>query len=129
MGVTFLIFLFTFLIIMDRQIVNKIYLKLRAFLAENGYINGVSFDVRTYDNEEDIPHITHNGERRKVSFFSARGKETIFVVLSPYWHEVVNNINYMDTDELLNLLRDVYYELNESYEIGDFDEVFCKGLL
>lgn len=109
---------------MDRNFVNKVYLKLRDRIEAIGYGGGIPFDSSSYDDVEDMPHITHNGERRRVTFFQARGKETIAVVLYPYWHEVLININYMDAEELFNLLRDVYYEI----EMDDFEEDFCKNI-
>jgi len=111
---------------MTNEEIKKVYLKVRNFLNECGYSDGIGFDLRSYDNEEDIPHITHNEERRKVSFFQARGKDNISVVLEPYWHEVIININFMDADELYTLLQDAYYETAESNKIGDFEEDFLK---
>lgn len=103
-----------------KNLVRHAYLKVREYLNTYGYDN-ISFDFSSYADEKDIPAITYKGERRKVCEFIPISEGTIGLVLSPYWHIVVININDIDDDELLALLQDVYYETNESADVGDFE--------
>lgn len=103
-----------------KNLVKHAYLKVREHLSKYGY-ERICFDFASYDEENDIPAITYKGERRKVSEFIPISENTIGIILSPYWHIVMININDIDDDELLALLQDVYYETNESAEVGDFE--------
>lgn len=99
--------------------VRHAYLRVRGYLNTYGYDN-ISFDFSSYADEKDIPAITYKGEHRKVCKFIPISEGTIGLVLSPYWHIVMININDIDDDELLSLLQDVIVELMKVAKVGDF---------
>lgn len=92
------------------------------------------FDHKSYDNLEDIPHIFLNGKRIDVySVHFVYGGTAIFCelkdnVLSEITIKLVNEkMTDDDFDEILisygfdTLFHDMYYESEESYEIGDYE--------
>ena len=97
----------------------------------------VYFDHKSYDFAEDIPHIFDGEQRINVNgvVFNHNGtlveigtdNGSIYVTLDREQYEgnedFINTCNEM---KLIDLFRDVYYETNESWEIGDFEGDFLK---
>ena len=101
--------------------IREVYQRVRNYLIKTHGSAKVDFDFKSYDDENDIPTITFRGEKRRVCSFEARSDDTIFLVLSPYWHQTALRVEDIDEKELYDLLADVFYETNESWEVGDFE--------
>lgn len=103
--------------------------KISELLWRNGNNGVVCFDHKSYDNETDIPHIDVDGERVLVETFLINkdgSKFTICAGEDAYTLDMNNIPNEWDDDYFIEigldvLLRDVYYETNESYEFCDYE--------
>lgn len=85
------------------------------------------FDHKSYDDAEDIPHIIFDGRRMNVmsTNFAFGGRALRCIVTDEIVFEIIINLE-LDDDKLMEigidrLLRDMYYETEESGEIGDFE--------
>ena len=104
-------------------------------LWENGYEGKVYFDHKSYDDENDIPRIKTGGEIVLVEQFSINKEGDIVSVTNENgdfysmmitgWSDEWND-SYYESVGLFDLLRDVYYETDESYEIGDYEMDFIE---
>lgn len=94
----------------------------------------IYFDFKSYDNEEDIPHIFDGRTRCDVECVRFNDNGDFFEILTK---SVSMGIGLYDITEeefedganemgLYELLRDIYYETEESQEIGDFEVDFLK---
>ena len=102
-------------------------------------LNGktIYFDWKSYDFEEDIPHLTLDGGRKNISSVSI-GKDglTMKVMTTDCEYTLGFNedIESGDTFETIDkeleecgmdeFLRDIYYEHPRSWEIGDYEDDF-----
>ena len=96
----------------------------------------IYFDFKSYDNEEDIPHIFDGRTRCNVEVVRFNDNGDFFEIITK---SVSMGIGLYDITEeefeddanemgLYELLRDIYYETDESQEIGDFEMDFLKTL-
>ena len=94
---------------------------------EEGYNGIVYFDWKTYDDENDIPHIIINGERVNIDEFRVNKDGTQISVISGDDIYTLNLTTSPFTEQeyedmgMYTLLNDVYYETDYSWEIGDFE--------
>lgn len=103
--------------------------KIAELLWSNDNDGAVWFDHKTYDDETDIPHIDIDGVRVWVDKFiiNKDGSEfTIWAGDDAYTLNMDAIPSEWDDDYFIEigldaLLRDVYYETGESYEIGDYE--------
>lgn len=86
-----------------------------------------NFDHKSYDDAEDIPHINIEGRRMNVysANFAFGGQALRCVVADEIISEIIIKLE-LDDDTLIEigideLIRDMYYETEESWEIGDFE--------
>ena len=85
------------------------------------------FDHKSYDDAEDIPHVIFDGRRMNVytTNFAFGGRALRCHVADDVVREIIIRLEVED-DKLMEigidrLLRDMYYETEESGEIGDFE--------
>lgn len=115
--------------------------KIADLLWNSGYGGEISFDHKSYDDPNDIPHLYIDGERYNVetffigcgglqitTYFSTPNKEgctaydfALYEDEDTSAEDIERELEKYGFDELL---RDVYYETSESYEIGDFEMDF-----
>ena len=104
--------------------------KIAKLLWTNGCNGRVYFDHASYDDELDIPHIDIDGERVWVDMFIINRDGSQFTIIDTNSNTYIldmNNIpdewndDYFIEIGLDVLLRDVYYETNESGDIGDYE--------
>ena len=97
----------------------------------------IYFDFKSYDNEEDIPHIFDGRTRCNVEVVRFNDNGDFFEIITS---SVSMGIGLYDIEEdnlteeefedganemgLYELLRDIYYETDESVELGDFEDDF-----
>lgn len=97
----------------------------------------IYFDFKSYDNEEDIPHIFDGSTRCDVEVVRFNDNGDFFEIITK---SVSMGIGLYDIDEnnlteeefekganemgLYELLSNVYYETEESLELGDFESDF-----
>ena len=102
-------------------------------------LNGktIHFDWKSYDFEEDIPHLILDDERKNIRSVSI-GKDgiTMKVMTTDCEHRLgfCEDIEYGITIETIDkeleecgmdeFLRDIYYEHPRSWEIGDYEDDF-----
>ena len=88
----------------------------------------IYFDFKSYDNEEDIPHIFDGFTRCNVSCVRFSEDGSFFEVLCDNYACRVDvtedGVDIMDENELYELLSNIYYETDESHIIGDFETEF-----
>ena len=95
------------------------------------------FDHKSYDFEEDIPHLILDGERVNVEsvWIDKKGlsmtittKDTEFGL--GFYEDIENGDTFETIDKELEecgmdeFLRDIYYEHPRSWEIGDYEDDF-----
>lgn len=100
-------------------------------------LNGrtIHFDHKSYDYAEDIPHLILEGKRVNINSVSIGLNGLTMEVDTDdaeyglaFYEE--GKWTFADIDKELEnigmdrLLRDIYYETNESYEIGDYEDDF-----
>lgn len=113
----------------------KIVKKLGEFLGEEL----VEFDSEFCEFIEDRPHITINNTRmRVVSVWILTewfGNTYLCFHLADdnngRWEKrniPMSEINNMDEGEIMDLLHDIYYECDQSMEIGDWEDDFLKSI-
>lgn len=104
-------------------------------------INGrtIYFDHKSYDFAEDIPHLILEGKRNNINSVSI-GLDglTMNVVCGDIEYGLVfyeeGKWTFADIDKELEdigmdrFLRDIYYETNESWEIGDYEDDFLPNV-
>ena len=97
----------------------------------------IYFDFKSYDNKEDIPHIFDGWTRCDVECVRFNDNGDFFEILTK---SVSMGIALYDIEKgnltkkefekgakdigLYDLLRDIYYETDESAELGDFEDDF-----
>jgi hypothetical protein len=97
------------------------------------FLNGrtIYFDHKSYDLEEDIPHIIIDGTRENVQTAQFNEDGSILTIVTDS-HEYTLDFKDEDTptEEILkeseeiglyDLFSDIFYETEESWEIGDFE--------
>lgn len=104
-------------------------------LWENGYEGRVYFDHKSYDDENDIPRLKICGEIVLVEQFSINKEGDIvsvsdregnfYSMMITGWSDEWND-SYYESVGLFDLLYDVYYETDESGEIGDYEMDFIE---
>ena len=95
------------------------------------------FDHKSYDFEEDIPHLTLDGERKNISsVFISKDGLMMNVVTDDceyglgFYEDIENGDTFETIDKELEecgmdeFLRDIYYEHPRSWEIGDYEDDF-----
>lgn len=96
----------------------------------------IYFDFKSYDDENDIPHIFDGKTRCNVEVVRFNDNGDFFEIIT---ESVAMGIQLYDITEeefekdaneigLYELLMDIYYETDESQEIGDFEFDFLKTL-
>lgn len=106
--------------------------KIAELLWSNGSNGVVWFDHKSYDIETDIPHIDVDGERVWVETFLINKDGSQFTICAgndTYTLDMDAIPSEWDDDYFIEigldvLLRDVYYETSESWEIGDYEMDF-----
>lgn len=108
-------------------------------IAELLWSNGSSgvecFDHKSYEDETDIPHLDIDGERVLVDTFIINRDGSQFTIISGRDSYILDmdaipsewDDDYFIEIGLDTLLRDVYYETAESYEIGDYELDFIEN--
>ena len=92
----------------------------------------IYFDFKSYDYEDDIPHIYDGSKRCNVNCVRFNDKGDFFEVITDTF---ACGISFNDTTEdefddeasemgLYQLLKDVYYETDDSVDLGDFESDF-----
>lgn len=112
-----------------KEIVKKI-----ADLLYNGSVKTgkVWFDSDSYDSEEDIPYLLNDkGKIIRIDWFFVNKEGTKIIVTTELCDEYTLNMsNFTENDleaiGMYELLSNVYYETNDSYEIGDFENDFLN---
>jgi hypothetical protein len=94
----------------------------------------IYFDYKSYDNQEDYPHIIVNGERYDIDSVKLSKHGEYMECNGDYKGTGVDytfGISFIELteDELEEigipaLLHDIYYETDESVELGDFEDDF-----
>ena len=87
------------------------------------YKRTIYFDHKSYDDQEDIPYITIRGERRNVESVTIT-KNNGLIICCVGVTILYDKDEFIETEEVYNLLQNMYYETNESYDIGDFEQDF-----
>lgn len=108
--------------------------KIAKLLWSNGREGKIHFDHKSYDDETLIPHIDIDGERVWVETFLIHRDGSQFTLCSgvdTYTLDMDAIPSEWDDDYFIEigldtLLRDVYYETSESYEIGDYELDFLN---
>ena len=103
--------------------------KIAELLWSNGCNGIIHFDHKSYDDETLIPHIDIDGERVLVDTFIINRDGSQFTIISgddSYTLDMDSIPSEWDDDYFIEigldtLLRDVYYETSESWEIGDYE--------
>ena len=101
----------------------------------------IYFDFKSYDNEEDIPHIFDGRTRCDVEVVRFNDNGDFFEIITKsvsmgivLYDNDGDNLTEEEFEEganeigLYDLLRDIYYETDESAEIGDFEDDFLAEL-
>lgn len=96
----------------------------------------IYFDFKSYDNEEDIPHIFDGRKRCDVEVVRFNDNGDFFEIITKSvsmgigLYDITEEEFEEDANEigLYELLRDIYYETDKSQEIGDFELDFLKTL-
>jgi hypothetical protein len=92
----------------------------------------IYFDHKSYDFAEDIPHIFDGDKRHNVHRVRFNENGEFFEIITDSYacrvdlcdvseDDFNEEVNAMGLDELLH---DIYYETEESWEIGDFEDDF-----
>lgn len=104
-------------------------------------LNGktIHFDWKSYDFEEDIPHLILDGERKNISSVSISKDGLTMKVLTTdceyglgFYEDIENGDTFETIDKELEecgmdeFLRDIYYEHPRSWEIGDYEDDFLS---
>lgn len=88
----------------------------------------IYFDFKSYDNEDDIPRISDGASWYKVELVRFNEKGDFFEIIADKYACGVNLCDITDDDAiemgLYELLSDVYYETEESMELGDYESDF-----
>lgn len=94
----------------------------------------IYFDFKSYDNEEDIPHIFDGRTRCDVEVVRFNDNGDFFEIITKSVSMGIELYDITFEEEefeeganeigLYELLRDIYYETDESQEIGDFEDDF-----
>lgn len=97
----------------------------------------IYFDHKSYDFEEDIPHLILDGERKNInSVFISKDGLTMNVMTDDceyglgFYEDIENGDTFETIDKELEeigmdeFLRDIYYEHPRSWEIGDYEDDF-----
>lgn len=102
-------------------------------------LNGktIHFDWKSYDFEEDIPHLILNGERVNIVsvWIDKKGQKMTITTKDTeigrgFNEDIENGVTFETIDKELEeigmdeLLRDIYYEHPRSWEIGDYENDF-----
>ena len=100
-----------------------------------GYDGTIYFDHKSYDDETLIPHIDIDGVRVLVSEFTINRDGSQFSIIDTDDNSYILDMDAIpeewDDDYFIEigldtLLRDVYYETDESCEIGDYEIDFLN---
>lgn len=115
--------------------INKHLQSISGLLWANDYDGVVHFDHKSYDFSEDIPHLLIDGKRVLIDkFFISKGGDFIGIWSGNDYYTL--DMNYLPEDwndttfedmGLFDLLQDVFYETEMSWEIGDYELNFMKG--
>lgn len=108
--------------------------EIASLLWDNGYDGKVCFDHKSYDDETLIPHIDIDGERVLVETFLINREGNQLTLISDddsYILDIDAIPSEWDDDFFIEIgldaiLRDVYYETKESWEIGDYELDFIN---
>ena len=101
-----------------------------AKLLNDEYEGTICFDHSSYDDELDIPSIDVDGERVLVEQVFVNEDASVLTIVDSEGNTYTCNFNDIpeewDDDYFCEigldvLLRDIYYETNASYEIGDYE--------
>ena len=103
--------------------------KIADLLWSNGSDGVVCFDHKSYDDETLIPHLDIDGKRVLVETFIINRDGSQFAIVCGFDSYILDmdaipeewDDDYFIEVGLDILLRDVYYETKESYEIGDYE--------
>lgn len=104
------------------------------YLWSNEYEGKVIFDHNSYDDDRDIPHLFIGGNRILINTFEISrdanklsiisGDDKFSIDTDYLIYQMENNVG--ERIGLFGLLRDVYYETSQSWEIGDYELDFLK---
>ena len=108
--------------------------RMASYLWANGYDGKIYFDHKSYDDNRDIPHLLIDGERVLVDTFIINRDGSQFTIISGRNSYILDmdaipsewDDEYFEQIGMFELLRDIYYETTESYDIGDYEIDFLK---
>lgn len=122
---------------MEKQVmeIKKRLKEIAGLLWDNGYNGAVYFDHKSYEDDSDIPRIKISGDVVLVSEFHINkvgdsiticdDSNNVYSLWITGWSDEWSD-SYYESIGLFDLLRDVYYETKESYEIGDYELDFIN---
>lgn len=92
------------------------------------------FDFKSYDIQDDVPHIFVNGVRYNITYVKMENNGSYMECCGNYkgtgiYYAFGISIRTLTDTELEEmgipaLLHDIYYETDESAELGDFEDDF-----
>ena len=90
------------------------------------YNGNVYFDFSSYDDDSLIPYTYIDGEKELINHFWTNNDGTTISISLANGEHYDANLNELDEQtmedmRLLDILRDVYYQTEQSWEIGDFE--------
>lgn len=101
----------------------------------NGYKGTICFDHKSYDDEDDIPRLRFGRKTFLVVMFNINSEgDRILIIdnngktcpmMTSDWSDDWSD-SYCESIGLFALLREVYYETKESWEIGDYELNFIN---
>jgi hypothetical protein len=115
---------------------NKEIKSIADYLWANEYDGMVYFDHSSYDLETDIPHLLIDGELVYVTKFYINRDATFLEIVDDNNNQYTTKLTdipeewddeYFDSMGMFELLRDVFYETEKSWEIGDYEMDFLEN--
>jgi hypothetical protein len=96
----------------------------------------IYFDFKSYDNEEDIPQISDGGKWYKVRYVRFNDEGDFLEIVTDTFGCVIGFYDITEEEfnkganemGLYELLVNVYYETEDSMELGDFESDFLNIL-
>lgn len=122
---------------MTNEDIKKAVKKLGKLLNTNNRNGKVIFDPSSYDDINDMPVISIQGTSVMVDSvrIDRKGEEIWIVPVEGPYESIVFSIDELNTEnenynkeEIQELLANTYFETEESWEIGDFDDFLRADL-
>jgi hypothetical protein len=116
--------------------IKKRLIEIANLLYTEDYDGVIYFDHKSYDDDNDIPRLNIDNEIVKVEQFVINRDGTLITIVDDkcygYTLDMVNLPDGWDDSMfeeigMFDLIRDVYYETKESWEIGDYESDFISN--